>query len=877
VTDTVDRLSAALADCYRLERELGAGGMATVYLAEDLKHHRRVALKVLRPELSALLGAERFLKEIEVTANLQHPHLLPLFDSGEAAGLLFYVMPYVEGESLREKLAREKQLGIEEAVRLATQVASALDYAHRRNVIHRDIKPENILLHEGQALIADFGIALALRQAGGNRLTETGLSLGTPQYMSPEQASGDRQLDARSDIYSLACVLYEMLAGEPPHTGPTVQAVIAKLLADRPRPVGELRTTVPVHVAAALDVALSKLPADRFATAAEFSEALGRPGTHLRTAASTAVVSSRRRPLLPIVGAATLVAAASLGTWLAARGLRTSREVERFHLDVPGAPRWNNQWGGTVHFSRGRPGIIYFSRGGRWFRPLDSLGARLIPQTTGEQLVVAPDGRQVGVRSGAWVGRLVAVPIEGGGERLLSDSVLGYSISWGTDGYLYFTTPDLVLARVPETGGPLERLTSVDAARGETVHAHAFVLPEGEAVLFTAVYRSYMNLDSAFVSVLNLRSGERRILFPGFSPRYVRPGYLVFGSSDGSLRAVAFDATTLRPTGSPVVVAEAVRVATIQTGADYDVGDDGDLVYVTSGVEGRTHFVWVTREGRVTSVDSGWPGRSRGFALSPDGRRMAVSLLQDQAPNNIWLRDLPEGVPFRLTDGNILDATPRWSPDGRHVLYSGPRPPARLAWDLYAQPVQGGPDSLLVDGKGQTGSGALSSDGRWLVWTDAGDIFARRASGDTTRLTLVRTRFADGNPAISPDSRWLAFTSQQSGRSEVYVRPLEPSSTAQWQISDAGGTAPRWSLSGRELYFIDGERRMVAATAKLGDGAPVITRRVLFSVAGYQSVYDVQLGDRGFILQRNGFDRGWGDIVLVRGFREELELRLKDR
>jgi eukaryotic-like serine/threonine-protein kinase len=250
--------------------------MATVYLAEDLKHHRQVALKVLRPDLSALLGAERFLKEIEVTANLQHPHLLPLFDSGEAAGLLFYVMPYLTGESLRQKLVREKQLGIAEAVRIATQVASALDYAHRRNVIHRDIKPENILLQEGQALIADFGIALALRQAGGNRLTETGLSLGTPRYMSPEQATGDRELDARSDVYSLGCVLYEMLAGEPPHTGPTVQAVIAKVLTDRPRLVTELRSTVPVYVAEALEVALAKLPADRFAT----SRARGRRRRH---------------------------------------------------------------------------------------------------------------------------------------------------------------------------------------------------------------------------------------------------------------------------------------------------------------------------------------------------------------------------------------------------------------------------------------------------------------------------------------------------------------------------------------------------------------------------------------------------------------------
>src|SRR5205809_3506776 len=239
--DAVIQLNAALTGRYEVEREIGAGGMATVYLARDLRHDRRVALKVLKPELGAVLGVERFLAEIRVTANLQHPNLLPLFDSGEAEGLLFYVMPYVEGESVRARLEREKQLPIDDALHIAVAVASALDYAHRHNVIHRDLKPENILLHEGQPLVADFGIALAVSNAGGNRITQTGLSLGTPTYMSPEQATGDRSIDGRTDIYSLGAVLYEMLAGDPPHTASTAQAIIAKLLTDRPRSVRSTR------------------------------------------------------------------------------------------------------------------------------------------------------------------------------------------------------------------------------------------------------------------------------------------------------------------------------------------------------------------------------------------------------------------------------------------------------------------------------------------------------------------------------------------------------------------------------------------------------------------------------------------------------------
>jgi serine/threonine-protein kinase len=276
--NTVDRLTAALADRYAIERELGAGGMATVYLAEDLKHHRKVAVKVLRPELSAILGGDRFLAEIKVTANLQHPNILPLYDSGEADTFLYYVMPYLEGETLREKLDREKQLSTEETVKLAESVAAALDYAHQHGVIHRDIKPENILLQSGQALVADFGIALAVSQAGGTRLTETGLSLGTPHYMSPEQATGDRDLDAKSDVYSLGCVTYEMLVGEPPHVGNSVQAIVAKILSDTPAPVERSRQLVPPNVNAAVQRAIAKSPADRFVHIAGHGSGPGRQG-----------------------------------------------------------------------------------------------------------------------------------------------------------------------------------------------------------------------------------------------------------------------------------------------------------------------------------------------------------------------------------------------------------------------------------------------------------------------------------------------------------------------------------------------------------------------------------------------------------------------
>src|SRR2546429_6145695 len=272
-----ERLRIALAGRYALERELGRGGMAVVFRAQDSRHDRVVAIRVLRQEVGAALGAERFLREIQIAAKLHHPHILPLYDSGTAADLLYYVMPYVEGKSLRERLDQETQLPLDDALTIARQVAGALAYAHQHDVVHRDTKPENILLESGEAVVADFGIARAITAAGGDKLTQTGIAIGTPLYMSPEQAAGGGAIDGRSDVYSLGCVLYEMLAGHPPFSGGTAQAILARHTVDPVPPLRTARATVPTAVEQALGRALAKLPADRYATALQFAEALGGP------------------------------------------------------------------------------------------------------------------------------------------------------------------------------------------------------------------------------------------------------------------------------------------------------------------------------------------------------------------------------------------------------------------------------------------------------------------------------------------------------------------------------------------------------------------------------------------------------------------------
>jgi serine/threonine-protein kinase len=414
MTDILTRLAGSLADRYEVQRELGAGGMATVYRAIDVKHHRDVAIKVLHPDLGAALGGERFLSEIRTTARLQHPHVLPLLDSGEADGLLYYVMPLVTGETLRHRLDREKQLPIDDAISIAREVADALGYAHGLGVIHRDIKPENILLRDGHALVADFGIALAVQTAGGARMTQTGLSLGTPQYMSPEQAMGERTIDGRSDVYALGAVTYEMLAGEPPFTGPNVQAIVARLLAEEPRSLTRLRRAVPAGVESAVMRALEKLPADRYARAADFAAAL-------LLDAPAAVRSSarpRRKPsprIWPMVaaGVALLAAGVALGRVLAkpaavtepARQLAIDlpdsiRVAFRANLDAPGGQ-------GSVTISGDGRRIAWIGTTPRatdvqlYVRDLSSYTIRAVPGTTGAFApFLSRDGSLLGYFSG---------------------------------------------------------------------------------------------------------------------------------------------------------------------------------------------------------------------------------------------------------------------------------------------------------------------------------------------------------------------------------------------------------------------------------------------------------------------------------------------
>jgi Tol biopolymer transport system component/tRNA A-37 threonylcarbamoyl transferase component Bud32 len=884
VADVLQRLSSALADRYRLEHELGQGGMATVYLAEDLKHDRRVAVKVLRPELAAVIGAERFLAEIKLTANLQHPHILPLFDSGEADGFLFYVMPFIQGESLRDRVSREKQLPIEDAVRITREVASALDYAHRHGVIHRDIKPENILLHDGQALVADFGIALAASKAGGTRMTETGMSLGTPHYMSPEQAMGEREITARSDVYALGAVLYELLTGDPPFTGSTAQAIVARVVTERPRSLTSQRHTIPPQVEDAVLTALEKLPADRFASAAEFAAALVNPA--YASAATRALPSvaprSRRARTLGALGwiAAAVAAGAALWSW---RRPAPPVPVLRYVMLLPTEEQLVEARGNRIAISPDGSRLVYVGKGPEgaqlWLRPRNQLHATPIPGTDRATIpFFSPDGNRVGyVLDGNTMMKIVT--LSGAPPITIADSGLGADgATWSGDGFVYYdgltaggTTG---LMRVAATGGRREQVTTVDTAKGEVDHYWPVALPGGRGVLFTVQRRN--SREASDVEVLDLKTLKHHSLIQALSARYAPGGHLVYVTSGGDLMAVRFDLERLAVASEPFALTSGVAGRGFGA-VELALSETGTLVYQLGARQATpSEVMYVNRDGTASVVDSGLSGDFQTLALSPDGRRLAISKI-DGSEQQVWVKQLPGGPLAKLTFEGNLSTRPSWTPDGQSIGFI-----SNLAGRLqmYRRRVDGSGGAELVGsypGRGVS-EGSWSRDGRWLLFrTNPNDIFAQRLGADTGTVRLVAGAHAEVQPALSPDGKWLAYTSAESGRGEVFVRPFPDAQAAKWQVSTTGGSQPRWSHDGRELFYIAPDNTLVAVDVIPGPTFVAGRRRTLFAVTQFVGVtgsWDLTPDDKRFVMIRSGAgNSSTGELVVVENLLAELRIK----
>ncbi len=894
--ELLERLRQALADRYRIERELGQGGMAIVYLAHDVRHDRDVALKVLRPELASILGGERFLGEIKTTAHLQHPHILPLHDSGQADGLVFYVMPYVAGESLRERLTREKQLSVDEAVRITTEVASALEHAHRHAVVHRDIKPENILLEEGQALVADFGIALAVsRSEGGTRITETGMSLGTPHYMAPEQAMGEREITPKADIYALGCVLYEMLTGEPPFTGPTAQAIVARVMTELPRPLTLQRHTVPPHVEAAVLQALEKLPADRFASAAEFGAALTNPAFRTAAAAAQTGWRARSRRLRPSfwVAAAGGVLVLAAGAWWMSRP-RAPQPVIRFGLALPAAQQPFPD--APFRISPDGSNLVYIgppTGGGQlWVKARNRYDAMPLAGTSNPfDFTISPDGQWIAFVQGS---RLRKLPVAGGSAITLADSVnpVWPGLAWLDDhSIVYSDLGTAALRRVSDAGGPSRVVWRSDSAGG----IMATPLPGGRGVLFVRCSGGSCRLQQD-LWVLDLRSGSARRLLSGVTAGwYISTGQLVWVRPDGAMFAAPFSLRSLALRGSPVPVLDSVVVLN-GVAPLAAISANGTLIVRQGPPRSAATFqmVWVDRTGRETPIDTTWTfrmtfyGANAGWALSPDGSRVAIGLSTD-AGDDIWVKQLPRGPLSRVTFDSTSEFRPRWTPDGRYVTYGSNRAPIS---DLYETLADGtGAERLLLHLPVAIGifEGLFTRDGRWLVVRTGGvlgqvggrDIWAIRPGIDSVPVPIVSTpAFDEAAIALSPDGRWLAYECNETGRVEVYVRPFPNAAAGKWQVSTDGGVAPLWARSGRELFFVNADREMVAVPVPAGSSFRPGAPRVLFRLrnelylAEHENYtpYDVAADGR-FLMARRAQEAAAAErpLIIVENWFEELK------
>jgi len=826
-----DQLNVSLADRYRIERELGQGGMAMVYLAHDVRHDRKVALKVLRSELAAVIGGERFLAEIKTTANLQHPHILPLHDSGEAGGLVFYVMPYVEGESLRDRLTRETQLPVDEAVRLTCEVASALDYAHRKGIVHRDIKPENILLHDGRAVVADFGIALAVsRSDGGTRMTETGMSLGTPHYMSPEQAMGEREVTAKSDVYALGCVLYEMLTGEPPFTGPTAQAIVARVMTEEPRSLTIQRRTIPPHVEAAVHKALAKLPADRFSGAAQFADALTNPasaptvGAPLATGGHSAIPPFRRSAaVVSAIAAVTLAGGFLAGRALAPDPIKT---LVQFSVQAPDSVAgFGRCCGNPLALSPdGRTLVFVGVKGGGgplFRRTLGRIEAEPIPGTEGASVpFFSPDGRWLGFFVD---GRILKVSMAGGPPIPITSMERVSEASWGEGDVIVFGGREgrgSRLFTVPASGGEPRALTSPDSL---TSHYAPSFLPGSKAVLLSM--RGFgANIETVHIGVADLESGTVDTVGLGTRAMYAS-GYLVYAGADNTLLAQPFDPDRRTTTGQAVAILDRIALHGGTT-HPFTLSTSGGLAYQPGG-GGPTSSGEALRlagpSGRSTIT---LPGRGADNledpAFSPDGRRIALRLSGSSTGStsqDIWLLDRQQGTLERLTVGGGL--APSWSRDGRRIAFSKDD-------GIYVSPADGtqAPE-LVLRGRGLS-LGSWLPDGRSLVFQAAGrpntlaDV-GLVTLGDTAPRWLVATEFRERYPQASPDGRWLAYASDRTGQFEVYAQPLVGDGP-RVQVSTEGGDSPRWSPDGRTLYYITGGAIVAAARAP-GGGFEVASRK----------------------------------------------------
>ncbi len=805
--DVLTRLTVSLADRYRIDRDLGSGGMAIVYLAHDVRHDRDVAIKVLHPDLGVALGGERFLSEIKTTAKLQHPHILPLLDSGDAEGLLYYVMPYVTGETLRARLERERQLPIEDALRIAREVADALSTAHALGIIHRDIKPENILLQGGHALVADFGIALAVQQAGGARMTQTGLSLGTPQYMSPEQAMGERTIDARADIYALGTVTYEMLTGDPPFSGSSVQAIVSRVITEEPRPLVSQRKSVPESVESAVLRALEKLPADRFASAAEYATALDHSAPPVRRATRAARSTPHRQRAVAAAGVAVLAGALAAGWFVGRRSpasaastawstsilLPDSLQLDPLFSVSEGMP--------TIAIAPDGSQIVFVARRGAhtqlFARRLSDFSVRALDGTENAFApFFSPRGDAVAFFVAGLHGEeksdvLERVSLADGRVTVLARNAQdGEGGTFLPDGRIVFSRARAFQLVVTTATG--DSLRTIDCG---AICSFPEALPDGHRVLVSSGHHlMVVDIGTGAVSPVrtwDAKTGDQQLA--AIVGRLDGDGHLVYASPGGQLLAAPFDDRRAQPTGPSVSVADGIRVESGRGAAQLAVSRTGIIAYAPGEVMSLGILVRGDRAGKLDTLPAP-PADYNSLELTPDGHRLVARVGTATGDVDLEVIDVQSGRVSPWLSGPSL-GKPTWMADGRRVLFE--RDGRYFAGD---PDVSDPPRPVALPGPVEA----------IVPMSDSSSYTGTRA--DT--LVVVHT---DGRPeqrivtnallnAISPDDRWTVEEEGTGTTSAIVARALD--GTGRRVVIATGG---RFSQVGpvpgaREIIVVDEQK-----------------------------------------------------------------------
>ncbi|HUR35770.1 MAG TPA: protein kinase [Vicinamibacterales bacterium] len=845
---------------YEILSLLGEGGMGAVYKARDTRLDRSVAIKVLSDQISHdPQFKDRFQREARVISQLEHPNICPLYDVGEEGGSSYLVMQYLEGETLGAALATGA-MAVTTAMKIALEIAAALEKAHRAGIVHRDLKPGNIMLTRQGAKLLDFGLAAITSARTASvmsalpttppKITQRGTIMGTFQYMAPEQVEG-QDADARSDIFAFGAVLFEMLTGRPAFQGKTQASLIGAILRDEPEPVSQIMPLIPPAISRVVKTCLAKDPDDRFQTMHDVSLQLQWAIEGGSQAGVPAPVAARRRVrergAWITAGVFALVAAGLAARILTAPAPPSPRTM-RFEMPVPegvvaiDAPRVSPDGQYIAFNATDSTGVTRI-----WLRQMSAVAARPMAGTEGTTRPFwSPDSRFLAFFA---EGKLKKIDIAGGPAQKICDAPGGADGTWSPEGViLYDGTANDPIRRVSAAGGTPVEVVKPDPNRNQASVGWPEFLPDGRHYLYLSIGQKREDsmyrvgqLDAA--DSVEVAASQTQVVF-------APPGRLLF-VRDGTLVAQPFDPVTLKTSGDAVPLAERIGTDTVGL-ARFSVSREGTLAYRTGETNGR--LVWVDRAGREVET-LGDPGLYGDPALSPDGTRLAYNQVDPRSgKSDVWIRDLARGVSSRFTFGDGNNGASVWTPDGSHVVFLSVKADRS---EILQKPATGqGEEVVLVKSAGQMLPVSFTRDGRYLAYSDQGkdtnlDLKALPTFGDRAPLPIAVTPFVEALPRFSPDGRFVAYRSNESGRNEIYVRTF-PEATGKWQVSVNGGGDPQWRSDGKEIFFRGIDQRLMAADIQLQGTFQAGSPHMLFPAntqagAGLRNRYDASRDGQRFI------------------------------